>query len=353
MDDIVVGEGDTSRGPGSRMNSTQKLKSLRAEGPLLGQTLFMPILMHFAARAAGMTYAEFARDHEARVRANIHCLEQFGLDCVTLMSDPYAETSAFGAPIEYVPDGVPRCVRNVVESAADIRDLPVPDVLDSERCRDRLDGARLYRRELGDDVPVIGWVEGPLAEACDLAGMGAMFVMLMTDPDASHVLLDKVLHFAEPFATAQIEAGCDIIGIGDAVCSQIDTTTYGTFVKDRHRQLIDHIHSSGGMVKFHVCGDITHLLPDFADLGIDIIDLDWPVDIAGAREILGPDVIFTGNLDPTLVMSRDANTVYAMARDLVEAHSDTRYVMAGGCEIGVDTPIENLLAMGRATREGV
>ncbi len=334
------------------MTRTQKLNRLRAEGTLHGETLFMPILMHFAARATGMTYAEFARDHRARVRANIECLERFDLDCVTLMSDPYAETSAFGAPIDYVPEGVPRCGRHVVTTRQDVHDLPIPDVFSAERTRDRLDGARLYRRELGDAVPVIGWVEGPLAEACDLAGMDGMFVMLMTDPDTSHVFLDKVLEFAERFATAQIEAGCDIIGIGDAVCSQIDPGTYGTFVKARHRRLIDHIHASGSLVKFHVCGDITHLLPDLAGLGIDLIDLDWPVDIAAARRALGPDVVITGNLDPSLVLARDEDTVYAMARDLVREHAGGRYVLAAGCEIGVDTPPANLLAMGRAAREG-
>jgi MtaA/CmuA family methyltransferase len=334
------------------MTKSQKLDRLRAQGALPGETLFMPILMHFAARASGMTYAEFARDHRARVRANMECLERFDLDCVTLMSDPYAETSAFGAPIEYVPEGVPRCRRSIVTSPADVHDLPMPDVHASERTRDRLEGARLYRRELGDAVPVIGWVEGPLAEACDLAGMDAMFTMLMMDPDTSHVFLDKVLDFAEVFATAQIEAGCDLIGIGDAVCSQVDPGTYETFVKHRHHRLVDHIHARGGLVKFHVCGDITHLLPAVAELGVDLIDLDWPVDIAGARAVLGPEVVITGNLDPSLVLSRDRETVHRMAQDLVRAHAGTRYILAGGCEIGVDTPPANLLAMARAAREG-
>jgi uroporphyrinogen-III decarboxylase len=41
-----------------------------------------------------------------------------------------------------------------------------------------------------------------------------------------------------------------------------------------------------------------------------------------------------------------------MAQDLVRAHAGTRYILAGGCEIGVDTPPANLLAMARAAREG-
>lgn len=332
------------------MTKKQKLDHVLRHGPLPGDTLFLPILMHFAARHGGVSYAEFCADHHARVAANLACLERFDLDCVTLMSDPYAETSAFGARIEYLPEAVPRCRDVLVRDASDIDALPMPDVFRSERCLDRLRGAERFQRELRGTVPVIGWVEGPLAEACDLADMTGMFTLLMMDPDASHRLLDHVLEFGKAFAAAQIEAGCDIIGIGDAACSQVDEETYRTFVRDRHVELIEHIHARGGIVKFHVCGNTTHLLPSFAGLGFDLIDLDWPVGIEDARAALGPDVLVTGNIDPVEVLERPADGVYDACRALVDGHRAERYALAGGCEIGVNTPPDNLLAMLRAAR---
>jgi len=85
----------------------------------------------------------------------------------------------------------------------------------------------------------------PLAEACDLAGVENMMLQLMIDPDFVNRLMDKCMITAKAFAKAQIEAGCEIIGMGDAVCSQIDLDTYNFFVRDRHQEKIDYIHGTG------------------------------------------------------------------------------------------------------------
>ena len=63
------------------------------------RALFRPILMHFAARFTGKTYGEFASDYKILVDSNIKAMEYFDLDMVGLISDPYRETSAFGANV--------------------------------------------------------------------------------------------------------------------------------------------------------------------------------------------------------------------------------------------------------------
>ena len=59
--------------------------------------LFKPILMHFAAHFNGITYGRFAFDYKVLVESNIRGLEYFDLNTVSIISDPYRETSAFGA----------------------------------------------------------------------------------------------------------------------------------------------------------------------------------------------------------------------------------------------------------------
>ncbi len=63
--------------------------------------LFHPILMHFAANYAGFSYREFASDYRVLVKSNLKYLEDFHADAVGLISDPYRETSAFGAEISF------------------------------------------------------------------------------------------------------------------------------------------------------------------------------------------------------------------------------------------------------------
>jgi MtaA/CmuA family methyltransferase len=324
------------------------LSLLRGE-QLKEKVLFRPILMHFAARFNNTTYGKFASDYKTLVESNIRAMEYFDTDMVSLISDPYRETAAFGAGIQYVDEGVPRCLGHIVSTMEDAMNLPDPDVYRCERTLDRIKGAEYFQKLLKGTVPVSGWVEGPLAEACDLAGVDTMLMQLMMDLDFTNYLLDKCMVTAKSFSKAQAEAGCDLIGIGDAICSQIDKETYDQFVKLRHADLIRFIHDCGATVKLHICGNTTHLLESFRDLNADIIDLDWQVDIDHARKILGKEVVLGGNINPVLVQNKSASEVYEMSKALVDKYRDQKYLLAAGCEITVLTPHENLMAMRKAS----
>jgi MtaA/CmuA family methyltransferase len=331
------------------MNKIQHYQALLRGKINSERVFFRPILMHFAARFNNTTYGKFASDNKTLVESNIRAMEYFDTDMVSLISDPYRETSAFGAPIEYIDEGVPRCLELIVRTVEDVKNLRVPDVGTCERTLDRIKGAAYFQKLLRGTVPVSGWIEGPLAEACDLAGVNEMLVNLMTDPDFSNFLMDKCMVTAKSFAKAQIEAGCDLIGIGDAICSQIDRDSYNFYVKQRHSELIEYVHSCGASVKLHICGDTTHLLESIKDLYADIIDLDWQVDLDHAREILGNEAVIGGNINPVLVQDKSEEEVYALSRKLVEKYKDQKYLLAAGCEITVLTPHQNLMAMRRAS----
>lgn len=316
---------------------------------LNGKVFFRPILMHFAARFNHTTYGKFASDYRTLVESNIRAMEYFDTDMVSLISDPYRETAAFGAAIEFVDEGVPRCLGHIVSTMDDARNLPDPDVYKCERTLDRIKGAEYFQQLLKGSVPVSGWVEGPLAEACDLAGVDTMLMQLMIDPDFVNFLMDKCMVTARNFAKAQVEAGCDLIGIGDAICSQIDKSTYDQFVKHRHAELIRFIHDCGATVKLHICGNTSHLLESFRELNADIIDLDWQVDIGHSRQILGDNVVLGGNINPVLIQNKTAAEVFDMSKELVDKYRDQKYLLAAGCEITVLTPPENLMAMRKAS----
>jgi MtaA/CmuA family methyltransferase len=330
------------------MNKKHLFDSL-AEGKRLPRTPFRPILIHFAARFNSNTYGEFASDYKVLVDCNIKALDHFDIDMVGLISDPYRETSAFGAPIIFLPEAVPRCEKIIVKSWDDIHNLQRPDVCKCTRTLDRIKGAELFQKKLQGTVPVIGWIEGPLAEACDLAGVSQMMTQLMIDPDFCNLLLDKCTVTAKDFAKAQIESGCDVIGIGDAICSQIDPFTYDTFVKERHREIIAFIHANGARTKLHICGDITHLLSSLKDLGTDILDLDYDVDISHARSVIGEKTILCGNINPVIIQKTTPEEVERLSRELVALHSGERFILSAGCEITVGTPVENLMAMRKAS----
>jgi MtaA/CmuA family methyltransferase len=331
------------------MNKLQHYQALLRGEINSERVFFRPILMHFAARYNSKTYGMFASDYKTLVESNIRAMEYFDTDMVSLISDPYRETAAFGAPIEFIDEGVPRCLKLIVKTLEDVKNLRIPDVYNSERTLDRIKGAEYFQKLLRGTVPVSGWIEGPLAEACDLAGVNEMLINLMTDPNLSNLLMDKCMAIAKNFAKAQIEAGCDLIGIGDAICSQIDRGSYDMYVKQKHTELIEYIHGCGASVKLHICGDTTHLLESLKDLNADIIDLDWQVDLDKAKDILGINVVIGGNINPVLVQDKSEEEVYNLSKNLVDKYKNHKYLLAAGCEITVLTPHQNLMAMRRAS----
>ncbi len=313
-------------------------------------TDFHPILMHFAARYAGYTYGEFASDYKALVDSNLKCMTDFGMDAVGVISDPYRETAAFGAKIDFPAEGVPRCKEILVRSQEDIDLLKTPDVYKSERTLDRIKAGESLRKLVGTSVPVIGWIEGPLAESCDLAGVNEILLKLFMEPDFVQRLMDKSLTTAKDFAKAQVEAGCDIIGVGDAICSQIDADLYKDLVKERHRELFEYIHSLGAKVKLHICGNITHLLGHIRELKPDIVDVDWMVDMDEAFDKLGEEIVRCGNLDPVAVIQdREASEIRLKAEQLCKQEDGRPFILSGGCEITVNTPADHLKAMRKSS----
>jgi len=315
------------------------------KGNLNTKKLFRPILMHFAARFNEKTYGEFASDYRVLVESNIKAMNYFDCDMVGLISDPYRETAAFGARVSFPAEAVPVCSDRIVKNIHDVKELRNPDVYKAERTLDRIKGAEYFQEILRDEVPVIGWIEGPLAEACDLAGVDQMLMQLMLDPNFSNILMDKCVVTAKDFAEAQINAGCDIIGIGDAICSQIDIETYNLYIKERHREIMDHIHEKGGKIKLHICGDINHLLTSLKDLPIDILDLDYQVDLGKAHDIVGPSMILCGNIDPVMIQNKTSDEIFDVTKKLLDSEKNRRHILSAGCEITVLTPVENLRAM--------
>ena len=53
------------------------------------------------------------------------------------------------------------------------------------------------------------------------------------------------------------------------------------------------------------------------DMGADMIAVDWHVDMAHAREILGPDVPISGNIDPTILFGTKEQIEQAV-RDCID-----------------------------------
>jgi MtaA/CmuA family methyltransferase len=305
----------------------------------------MPILMAFKAGFSGVEYRSFATDWRVKVDANIRCAEHFDFDVVDVMSDPYCETQGFGGEIEYPRDEVPRCLKQPLAATKDLNCLLKPSPLQSERMANTVNTVRAYKEMVHRQYSIHGWVEGPAPEAADLRGVMDFLMDVLLDPKWCAELMDVCTDVAIEFARAQIESGADVIGVGDSICSQLPPDVYAELVAPRQERLFQAIRAAGGIVRLHVCGDITHLLPFIKDLSVDILDVDSLVDMAAASDAVGAKMVLAGNLDPVQdLLQGNPDFVREKIRRIYDSIGNPMLVTAG-CEIPRDTPHENVMAL--------
>jgi MtaA/CmuA family methyltransferase len=305
----------------------------------------VPILMAFAAEFIDSCYGEFASDYRVLVEANLRCIERFDFDQVSAISDPFRETQGFGAEITFPRDSVPRCTAPPLAETQDLAALKDPDPHNSERMLDRVRAVEEFRRLVAGQYSILGWVEGPAAEAADLRGAEAFLLDLALDASFACELMDRCVEVGVDFARAQVEAGADTIGVGDALASQMSAAMYEQFVFPREQQLCQGIHDAGGLVRLHICGDTTHLLPWFGKLGADLVDLDWQVDMVQARREIGDHVVLAGNLDPVNAVQKNTPDAIRQGIERIYETVGNPYMAGAGCEIPPGTAPEKLKAL--------
>ena len=324
------------------MNNRDKLYAL-----LNGKTSsvpFMPIFMRFCARRGNVAYRDFVLDAVSHCEANISVAERFGSCWVNVMSDPWCELDAYGGKIDYVADDLPlnqEIFCRTIDDAAHVCDM---NIWNNHRTRGRLEQLQLFRQRCADRFSICGWVEGPVAEYCDWRGMENAFLDFYDDPGRVEAAIETILRNAERFINAQIDAGADCIGIGDAACSQIGRDFYLQFARDGEKRLIDAIHRRGAIAKLHICGNTSAILPDMISTGADIIDIDHLVrDMSGTVGLLAEHQFFCGNLDPVSVIQDGSFDAIRSAVKFALAQAPGKLIISGGCEITPDTPDDHLL----------
>ncbi len=329
------------------MNSFERLQK-RLRGEPVDRPPNFDILMTFAAHSIGQPLSRYYLDSQVLCQANLAVLQAFHLDIVQAISDPYREAADFGLQVEFPPDGLPLSKIPLIQEPDDLKKLVSPDPSGGRRMSDRLEAIGFLRAQVGGEVPVMGWVEGALAEAGDLRGLGSLMSDLYDRPDWLEELLERCVEVEIAFARAQVQAGADIIGLGDSACSQIAPAMYRRFGLPYEQRIFAAVHGMGALARLHICGNTNRILADMAASGADIIDIDWMVDMRRAAEVFGDGPAVCGNFDPVAVMLQGTPQEVEGAVWACMKMGGRRSISAAGCEIPDGTPHANLQAQARA-----
>lgn len=338
------------------LTSFERLRR-RMRGEPVDRTPNFDIIMAYGARHIGARLRDYYLDYRVLVRMNMAMLEDFQLDIVQTLTDPYREACDWGLDVEFPEDNIPLRRKPLLENPEQIKKLKPPTPESGRRMSDRIEAVRALKAQVGASVPVMGWVEGALAEANDLRGDSALLTDLYDRPEWLTDLLELLTETEIAFARAQVLAGADIIGLGDAIASTISPKMYRQFALPYEQRIFAAVREMGAIPRLHICGNTNKIVADMARSGAQIIDLDWMVDFGKAalllpspsgRRVGDEGISLCGNFDPVQVMLRGtAEEVYQATLHCLSAGGPT-CISAAGCEIPVDTPAENIHAQNRA-----
>lgn len=325
----------------------------RFQNRLAGKPVDRPpnfdIMMQFAAHYIKKPLREYYLDYRILVDANLAMAEDFDLDIVQAISDPYREAHDLGLKVSFPDDALPLSTMPLIQEPTDFAKLKQLDPAAGKRMNDRMEAVRLFRDKVGGEIPIMGWVEGALAEAADLRGVGTLMMDLFERPEWVVELLEFCCQQAIRFAQAQIEAGADIIGLGDAVASQVSPDWYRQYALPYEKRIFEAVKKLGGVARLHICGDTTRILKEMAASSADIVDIDWMVDYQRAAKAYqngGPALC--GNFDPVKIMLQGTpEAVKDAVRHCLHVGGEKNFSGAG-CEIPDGTPQENLRAQSNA-----
>ncbi|MBI2929256.1 MAG: uroporphyrinogen decarboxylase family protein [Verrucomicrobia bacterium] len=333
------------------MNSRERVLA-HLEGRPVDRLPVMPITMQFACDLIGARYRDYETDYRVLAEAQTRVAEQFDFDYVNTMSDPGREAADCGAVLEYMENS-PAALVEVQALLADktkLASLKIPDPLGSGRMTNGLKAVALLREKVGQDKIVEGWIEGPMAEASDLRGINTVMLDFFDDPQFVRDLFEFVIAMELRFARAQVEAGVDLIGVGDAAASLVGPQIYEAFVWPYEKKLIDGLHALGTRARLHICGNTRRILEGMGRLGCEIVDLDFLSPVGEGRAKMGASQVILGNADPVRVVRN--GTPEDVFKALGECHRQAgpRFVVGPGCEIPRDTPHENVRAFAEYAR---
>lgn len=252
-------------------------------------------------------YSLFEITHNPELCAYVTRLpvENYGVDAAILYKDIMTPLVGLGVEVE-IKSNIGPVIQNPIKTIADVENLSelrpkqdVPYILDTIKL--------LTEEQL--TVPLIGFAGAPFTLASYMLEGGPSKnyyktkAMMYRDPATWYLLMEKLGKMTADYLNAQIEAGASAVQLFDSWVGALSREDYAEYIKPIMRKIINSIkvsHPEVPIVMQAVAS--SHLLEEFADLKVDVVGIDWRIQIGQARTFL-PGKALQGNLDPSLLLA--------------------------------------------------
>ena len=284
---------------------------------------------YIATRARAGSFMGLATNVDYATEVTLQPLARYPLDAAILFSDILTVPDAMGLGLSFEAGEGPRFARPLRDEAA-IAALEVPDM---EKLRYVFDAVTSIRRALDGRVPLIGFSGSPWTLACYMVeGAGSsdyrlVKSMLYGRPDLMHKLLAVNADAVAAYLNAQIEAGAQAVMLFDSWGGVLADGAFQEFSLAYTARVLGQLRRNGvdgtpvPRIVFTKGGGLW--LEAMRALDCEVIGLDWTVNLARARALVGEGSAsdtgakaLQGNIDPNVLFAPPAQIETQVAKVL-------------------------------------
>lgn len=202
----------------------------------------------------------------------------------------------------------PYVVESPLKTVADMRRYEMPDPTRESL----LDGPRAAIAELADRADNLLWgviPPGPFTRACTLLGMENLLGMMLTDPDEVSPFIGRIADNDIALARRLIELGLDIGGVSDDYGTTqaliMSPAAWRAIIKPHLARIYAVYKEAGCLMKQHSCGNVTEIIPDLIEIGLDILNplQAGALDHAAIKARFGDRLMLWGGVDVRVLMA--------------------------------------------------
>ncbi len=261
-----------------------------------------------ATRAKAGSFMGLATNTDYATEVTLQPLERYPLDAAILFSDILTVPDAMGLGLSFALGEGPKFAHPVRDEAA-VAKLTVPDM---DKLRYVFDAVTSIRHALNGRVPLIGFSGSPWTLACYMVeGAGSddyrlVKTMLYSRPDLMHKMLQINADAVALYLNAQIEAGAQAVMIFDSWGGVLADGAFQEFSLAYTARVLAQVKKEHNGVRipsivFTKGGGLW--LKDMGQLDCDVLGLDWTVNLAKARALVGQHKALQGNIDPNVLFA--------------------------------------------------
>jgi uroporphyrinogen decarboxylase len=300
-----------------------------------------------ALRSEAGDFMSLCTNPELACEVTIQPLRRFPLDAAILFSDILTIPDAMGLGLYFETGEGPK-FKNTITCMDDVKKLPN---IDPEiELKYVMDAVRTIRKNLKGSVPLIGFSGSPwtLATYMIEGGSSKAFTkikkMAFADPQALHLLLDKLADSVINYLNAQIAAGAQSVMIFDTWGGVLSPRDYKLFSLQYMEKIVAGLTREYEGKKIPVTLFTKNggmWLESIAATGCDAVGLDWTIDIANAKARVGDQVALQGNMDPSILYA-GKERIEREVQDILAGFGEGEgHVFNLGHGIHLDVPPEN------------